>query len=116
MKDVNNSIVQVVKGMVRRIRSGGRAPSEWRPPGRREIDKACVGERHMAVAVGGVDVLCFDLSGPNQDLITVGEMDVGADVSALHLGATAGMQVRACASSPVRLPRVIALELVHTTD
>lgn len=80
----DGALVQVHAAGVRRI-SQNAQPSEWRPPGGERIVAAVANERQVAVALGGGDVVYFELDASGA-LAELGAKALGSAAAALDLG------------------------------
>ena len=80
----DDSILQVHPGGVRHVRQGGRS-AEWKPPGKRTIEKASANARQVAISLGGGELVYFELDAAGT-LVEMGQKDLGVDVNCLDVG------------------------------
>jgi splicing factor 3B subunit 3 len=69
---------------IRHIRPDHRV-TEWKTPGKRSIALAAVNSRQVVVALAGGEIIYFELDVAGQ-LVEIGSIDLGQDVSALDIG------------------------------
>ena len=85
----DGALVQAHAAGVRRVgpagAAGAAAPSEWRPPGGERVVAAAANERQVAVALGGGDVVYFELDAGGA-LAELGAKGLGGAAAALDLG------------------------------
>ena len=85
----DGALVQAHAAGVRRVgpagAAGAAAPSEWRPPGGERVVAAAANERQVAVALGGGDVVYFELDASGA-LAELGAKGLGGAAAALDLG------------------------------
>jgi splicing factor 3B subunit 3 len=80
----DNALIQVHSNGIRHIRPDQRT-SEWKTPGKRLIQLAAVNSRQVAITLSGGDIIYFELDDAGQ-LMELGSIDMGKEVSALDLG------------------------------
>jgi splicing factor 3B subunit 3 len=80
----DNALLQVHANGIRHIRPD-KAPSEWKPPGKRTIEKATVNSRQAVISLAGGEIICFELDLAGR-LVEMGSLDLGKEVSCLDLG------------------------------
>ena len=88
----DNATIQVHSTGIRHIRPDQRI-SEWKTPGKRIIQLAAVNSRQVAVALSGGELIYFELDSAGQ-LIEMGSIDLGKEISSLDLGVVPPGRVR----------------------
>lgn len=79
----DDSMLQVYPNGLRHIRPDRRI-NEWRAPGRKTIVKATTNERQVAIALGGGEVIYFELN-PQGMLVESEKREMGGDVACLDV-------------------------------
>ena len=59
---------------------------EWKTPGRKTIVRATANERQVAIALGGGEVIYFELDPHTQALTEIEKVDVQQEVTCLNIG------------------------------
>ncbi|CAM9268447.1 unnamed protein product [Chrysoparadoxa australica] len=90
----NNSKLQVHANGLRML-APGRAPQEWRTPGKKTIEKAAANSRQAVIALAGGEIIYFELDPSMQMLQEVGTKELGTEVSCLDIGEVPEGRVRA---------------------
>jgi splicing factor 3B subunit 3 len=80
----DNSIVQVHSTGIRHIRPNKRI-SEWKAPGKRQLEKASVNESQVAISMSGGDLVYFELDAGG-NLVEEATKEMGKEVSCLDVG------------------------------
>ena len=80
----DNSLLQVYPGAVRHVKPGGR-PTEWKPPGKRTIERASANARQLVISLGGGEVVYFELDVAG-NLMEMATKDLGVEVACLDVG------------------------------
>ena len=80
----DGSLLQVTSQSLRHVRPDGRV-SEWRAPGRRTITRVATNTRQCIIALGGGDLLYFELSSQGL-LVETEKRELGSDVACLDVG------------------------------
>ena len=78
-------MLQVHPGGVRHIHQGGGAPKEWKPPGKKVIERAAANARQVAICLDGGELVYFELDAAGS-LVQAGSKDLGVSVVCLDLG------------------------------
>ena len=103
----DNALLQVYPYGIRHIRPDKRV-SEWKAPRGKTIEKSCVNSRQVIISLNGGEIYYFELDAAGQ-LMEMGQLDLGKDVSSLDLGTVPLGRVRspflavACIDDTVQL-------------
>lgn len=80
----DDSLLQVTGGGLRHIRPDGRV-QEWKVPGKRAISTVACNARQVALALGGGEVIYFELNLQGL-LVEVEKKDLGSEVASVDIG------------------------------
>eukprot|EP01041_Mallomonas_annulata_P001015 gene1015-1991_t len=88
----DNALIQVHSNGVRHIRPDLRT-SEWKTPGKKQIEKASANSRQLAISLAGGEIIYFELDAAGQ-LMEMATTDLGEEVSCLDIGEVPAGRVR----------------------
>lgn len=88
----DNALLQVHNYGIRHIRPDKRT-TEWKSPGRRQIERAAVNSRQVALSLEGGDIIYFELDATGQ-LLEMGTVNIDKEVCSLDLGLVPEGRVR----------------------
>lgn len=80
----DNALIQVHSNGVRHIRPDLRT-SEWKTPGKKQIERASANSRQLAISLAGGEIIYFELDAAGQ-LLEMATQDIGQEVSCLDVG------------------------------
>lgn len=80
----DDSLLQITPQGLRHVLPDGRV-IEWKAPGRRAITRAGTNERQVVIALGGGELIYFELSAQGV-LVETERRDLGSDVSTVDVG------------------------------
>lgn len=81
----DNSLLQVHANGLRHIRSDKRF-NEWKPPGKKTIQKAAANQRQVVIGLSGGELVYFELDKMG-NLMDVHRREMGNDISSLAIAA-----------------------------
>ena len=88
----DNALLQVHSTGIRHIRPDQRT-SEWKTPGKRNIERAAVNSRQVAISLAGGEIIYFELDAAGQ-LMEMGTVDLGKEISCLDMGVVPAGRLR----------------------
>lgn len=114
----DDALLQVHATGIRHIRSDKRV-SEWKTPGRKQIEKASANSRQVAISLAGGEVVYFELDAAGQ-LMETKTLDLQQEVSCLDIGeipdgsARASFLVLGCWDDTIQLLSLDPADLLVT--
>jgi splicing factor 3B subunit 3 len=84
----DNALLQVHSTGIRHIRrgeGGEKRISEWKTPGKKQIEKASTNSRQVAISLAGGEVTYFEIDAAGM-LVEMKTLDMGQEVSCLDVG------------------------------
>lgn len=80
----DNALLQVHTNGITHIRPDKRQ-SQWKPPGKKQIEKATANARQVAISVAGGEIFYFELDAAGQ-LMEMTSSDYGLEIACLDIG------------------------------
>lgn len=88
----DNNLLQIHSQGIRHIRQDKRV-SEWKTPGRRNIEQSCVNTRQVCIALSGGEIFYFELDAAGQ-LMELGHYEFGKEIKCLDMGIVPNSRAR----------------------